>query len=144
MNEYEIAGIIGGCLAAAWILAYLFSWIGCWAWAWVDDSKAPKSNPIIAWFMYKLGWKDRESDCFRFKRQSKQRKHWEDISDGSCVIVGGLIISAAFPMGSLIAFKFYPIAIGIVIAYGVAHLARYSRRHKKVFDEHVEDKKAHT
>jgi hypothetical protein len=55
-----------------------------------------------------------------------------------------LVVASFFaPMVCLFAVTAYPITIGVLTVLLLAHLARFSRRHKKMFDEHIEDKNAH-
>ena len=54
-----------------------------------------------------------------------------------------LLISALTPIGSVLIFKVYPIALSVAVLCAVAYLARFTRRNKKMFDEHTKDKNAH-
>ena len=136
MNEYQMAGVIGCILAIAWLAGLVLIRIGYRAWAWVDDSEPPKINPFIKWLMHKDGWVERASCDYPFIREG-------EISDGIYIKIRVFFAAALLPVIAVLALQFYPVTLAMATMYAIAHLARYARRHKKVFDEHVADKKAH-
>jgi len=168
MNEYQMAMLVGVCLFGAGVAAYIFSWIAQWAWAWVDDSKTGKKN----WISSKVTlsrWKypvynkceaeleENGTDGLSVFGYAKDKKlngcsvhgliEEEDYIYTWRIPLGSypyIIISFLFaPIFCVFAIKAYPVTIGIATALLLAHLARFSRRHKKMFDEHVSDKNAH-
>ena len=165
MNEYEIAGIIGCGLVAAWLLGLIISRFGAWCWAWVDESQVRSKDwwfeqtiermmPVLP-SPEEFGWKRAPHGSYwrYYKGPSYSRKtaHTDSIQgfantetqDPSGYVATLLAVLLFSPTAVVIAFAFYPIAIAVVLAYTIAHLARYSRRHKKAFDEHTKDKEAH-
>lgn len=143
MNEYEIASIVGGAIAIGWILAYVFCWIGQRVWAWVDDSEAEKVSPLICWIAKSLGYlrvkKDWDSDfIWKTKGQSDSGSTW-----GFTPFIKMLLLTSFMPIALILSIKIYPVAISLLIAAVIAWVARFSRRHKKLFDKHIVDKEAH-
>lgn len=146
MNEiYEMAFIVGGCLFAFGIIAPLISSLLSRCWAWVDDSKQVGYNVLFGWVVGK---------CFNLRRDRWGEYRWES-GEGNRVADGDgfdltmfwifcFLLPLAFLPALIVFFMFnYEIAIALLTLYTIAHLARYSRRHKKVFDKHVSDPKAH-
>lgn len=145
MNEYEIAFSVGAGLTSLLLVACIFYGIGRRAWAWIDDSKIKKTSGLINWVMLKRGWKetDLSGGCFTYY---KGKDYWDDFadkSDGIVIFIPILLVAALSPILSLLAFKVYPITLTIGTLVGIAFLARFARRNKKMFDAHVEDKDAH-
>ena len=145
MNEYEIAFTIGGCITVLWVVAYLSCWAGQWVWAWIDDSKTGGNNAILQWVMAKQGWKKTDSSggCWAYY---KGKDYWDNNavkSDGAVIFFPVAVLLGFSPVIALSAFKVYPIALTIGVLIGIAFLARFARRNKKMFDAHVEDKDAH-
>lgn len=162
MNEYEMAGIIGGCLIGFWVAGVILSRAGAWCWAWVDDSEETGKNLVYELTIRKImpteptelpdGWKKSPEDSMwkyykgadygkRTDYTDYIRKSAEPDED---VYVFGLILSLGLlPTLTLIAFKFYPVAIGIVLAWALAHTARMARRGGKMLSAHIKDKDAH-
>jgi len=158
MNEYQIAAIAGCCIAALWIVAYVFSWSVQWGWSWIDDSKVGKRN----WLANKLNyskWKYPvylycEDEVFGYAKDKKHdgQKGLCDLDHGVDYIYNhetgvfywkiGFVVSL-LPIASVIAFKIYPITLTCGVLIILAHVARFSRRHKKIFEDHVKDKNAH-
>ena len=154
MNEYEIAVVVGSCLAVLWFVAYVFCWIGQRAWAWVDDSEAGDN-----WFYSKIisSFKGRHKYTVRWangkiygyiKNKADHGKHFGDVNEseirGQFTFISLTFLIPMFsPIIALGAFKLYPITLSIAVLCAVAYLARFTRRNKKMFDEHTKDKNAH-
>lgn len=148
MNEYEIAGFIGLCLIAIWVASLILSVISQRCWAWIDDAKTSKGNWLLNCLTpNSLQWKSSNGEYWKYYRGTNYKNRVAETDHPDEAYVGlimayGAILSI-LPISLLIAFKFYPIVIGIALFFTIAHLAHYSRRHKKAFDVHVKDTKAH-
>lgn len=139
--EIEWVRIIGAafgfgiCLGASWIAAYFLSWCWAWTWAWVDDSKAPDKNPLINKSMKLMGWND-GNWLYRYLKDGEG----SDGGRGFFFPFFGLVL---FPPLLVSAMAIYPVTLSIVLAYFIALIARFARRHKKLFDKHLKDPEAH-
>lgn len=128
---------IGGILGTAWVVAYILSWIGAWIWSWVDECESPKENPLIEWSMRKMGWgKPKGWSCWLYSRN-------DDVSDGACGFFYPLLAVMIGPAAITILILLYPLTLSILLAVLLARLARFARRHKKLFDKHLKDPGAH-
>lgn len=143
MNEYQIAALCGGAIAALWVLAYILCWVGQWAWAWVDDSEVGKVSLLISWIAGVTGYEyviKSYSSSFVWKKKGKR----DSSADWGFVPFFNIaLITSSVPMVVVLCFNLYQVAISILIAAMLAWVARFSRRHKKLFDKHVVDKDAH-
>jgi hypothetical protein len=137
MNEYQIASIVSGFIAISWILAYLLCWAGQWAWAWVDDSKVGQRNLIVKYLANKNGFDDYDSSCFDYRGAQK------GLSDGFGSFIRAYLFTVMLPFILVITINFYPVTLAFLCVALIAWVARFSRRHKKLFDKHVVDKDAH-
>jgi len=138
MNEYKIAILCGGIIVIGWIVAYVLCWIGQWAWAWVDDSKVGQRNLIVKYLANKNGFDDYHGSVFDYKGKKK------GYSDGLWSFMRAFLFTVTLPFVLLMTIKLYPIALAILCMALVAWVARFSRRHKKLFDKHIVDKDAHS
>lgn len=129
------AFVFGLLLGSGWIAAYLASWVGSWIWAWVDDSEAPKKNPLITRSMHLMGWG--EGDWLW------QYKKGEATSDGAVGFLFPMLALIATPPLIALSVALYPLTLSIALAFLTARLARFARRHKKLFDKHLKDPEAH-
>ena len=139
--EIEWVQIIGAAfgfgiiLGAGWIAAYFLSWCWAWAWAWVDDSQAPSNNPLINKAMKVMGWKD-GNWIYRYLKDGEG-------SDGERGFLFPLLALILVPPFVASAIAVYPVTLAVFLAYLIARLARFARRHKKLFDKHLKDPEAH-
>ena len=169
MNEYEIAFYCGIGLSAFCIIAYVFSWIVQWTWTWVDDGKAPETNWLVDKTAFSK-WKypvhndygeelerkakaDSKCNAFGYSKEKENNhksvhelRHGEDyLYTHQLSSMYSWIVLGAIPLPMIVIFLYdvYPVTLTIGVLIVLAHLARFSRRHKKIFDEHVKDKSAH-
>ena len=160
MNEYySAAGQCGLFIAIAWAVAPLISLIIQTAVAWIDDSDRASENWVVH-TLYKKTHKYRypvyngaSKEVFGY---AKDKKHSGAKSSSlridenyvfshdagffypiSVAVVGGI------PFAVVAAFDFYPITLSILGFVVMAHMARFGRRHQKLFTKHIEDKNAH-
>lgn len=129
---------IGLLLSASWVALYVLSWGWARTWAWIDDTEAPKNNPLIQMIMFRNGWVTNTCrySSFAYERGSSH-------SDGAEAFFWPLLALFCGPMLAVIAFKLYPVTLAAVTLYFLARLARFARRHKKLFDKHIKDPDAH-
>lgn len=140
--------VLGGMLGLSWVGACILSWAWGRIWAWVDDSKAPERIWMTAKIMAYWGWREDESYVYsRGGRLTKfyGRDYWEgaEYSHGFQAFIFPLALLIAAPVIFLIAYWVYPLTIGLALSFLIAHMARFARRHKKLFDQHVKDPDAH-
>lgn len=128
------AAVAGFVLGFCWFAIYLFGWAWDWAWSWIDDSEASSRNPVIRWVMARRGWQEGEYGGYE---KGGER------SFGESAFFCPLIFFVTGPVFALLAITFYPVTIGLICLYLIARLARFARRHKKLFDKHVKDPDAH-
>jgi len=133
-----MALIIGGCLSAAWVAIYIFSWLVMWAWAWVDDKKADNANVILSFIMIRLFNFDKAEYGYFIYQKGAER------SDGVIAFNVSLLCFFLAPILITALIDFNQVTLFIVATVLLAFLARYTRRHKKLFDLHIKDKAAHS
>lgn len=167
MNEYQIAVVCGIGLGLCWLLAYLLCWLGQWAWAWVDDSEISLENWLakrVNFSKWKypvhndygealkraakngkkpFGWAKEKKHEHKSVGELKHGKEYVYSHERVPGILSLILLSMALPMFVLIAFKLYSVALIILTLMVIAWVARFSRRHKKLFDKHITDKEAH-
>lgn len=132
------AGGLGMLLGLTWVAAYFFSWAWAWIWAWIDDRETPTDNPIIEFTMKKMGWvKGKKYSCFTYAKGEMKR------SDGACGFFYPMFAVAIGPTLIMLMILLYPLTLSILLACLLARLARFARRHKKLFDKHIKDPNAH-
>ncbi len=166
MNEYQIAFTFSGCIAALWVGAYLLAW--AWAWvddsevnkgSWPIEALTKRVTPEVEWIH--PVYLDDGDPPFGYARDKKYGgatihklrnvfgytleagTHYQHCGEvkarGTVRLFKAVLGVTASPVLLLVSFKFYPVAIGAATFYCVAHLTRYARRHKKLFDAHVKE-----
>jgi hypothetical protein len=141
---------LGGVLALLWSVVFLLATIWRFAWAWMDDATPRSINflheKIIRW----RGWRPREEvspgGAWRYyKNFSAQPQKYDDITDSVDNIIASIhvIVITTLIVGPITVFYAWQFLLAAAVLYATALLARYSRRHKKLFDEHLKDQNAH-
>lgn len=130
------AFVIGSALAICWPILILTAHLWSVAWAWIDDSKPTSFNPLTKLVMSMLGYKASE---YKYSSFAYKHSKTEELSDGLIAVFLPAISLFSLPFSIL----YYPIAIGLMTAFALAHIARFARRHKKLFDQHLKDPEAH-
>ena len=102
---------------------------------WVDDRKAEGPFPMTVLIAKLWGYKHR--DGIYFEKKGHGDKDSMDLL--GCTAIGIVFL----PLAINLSIKFYPVVMSLALLYGLAHTARFARRHKKLFDEHVKDPEAH-
>lgn len=134
-GPFGIAGVVGLLLGLSWFALYLLSWVWAWTWAWIDDSKAPRANPMIRFVMQRMGWGEGDW-LYAYKRGGRG-------SDGERGFFLPLLALTFGPMLAVLAVTIYPVTLAALTFFLLARLARFARRHKKLFDKHIKDPDAH-
>lgn len=137
ITPFVVAGGLGVILALGWIAANILGRIWSWCWAWIDDSEAPPVGPINKFMMGLMGFELKNS-VFMYHHKDDEGR-----SDGHAGFFIPLLILFLAPVLMTLSFFLYPLTLSIFGLYLTARLARFARRHKKLFDEHVKDQKAH-
>jgi hypothetical protein len=138
INPFAIAGVIGILLAVFWIAANILGWIWSGCWAWIDDSEAPEVGPINRLSMKLIGFEYKTDRLWKYYTDGE-----DDASDGVIGFFLPLLAMLISPLVFTLAFFLYPLTLSIFGLYLTARLARFARRHKKLFDKHIKDPEAH-
>lgn len=125
------------CMAGVvlWVVLLVSVGLGrAWSltWAWIDDCEA-EGNPVNNWLAKVRGWQPAEYGGWRDK---KRERHYDPILLFFPITLGG-------PAVVFLSIKFYPIALAVLTLVALAHVARFARRNKKLFDKHIKDPSAH-
>lgn len=118
---------LGVVLVVFWILLLVASEIIQHSWAWIDDEEASRYNFIVKILTRMLGYKGDEWSC----------------PDGGVVVCITSCVLLFTPMAIAFSIAIYPVVLSIVVMVILAHVARFAKRHKKLFDKHIGDKSAH-
>lgn len=140
-NAYQIAIGSGLIILAGWIVAYLLCWIGQWAWAWVDDSKAGDNNVLISKILTKVFGLEYKKD--RFNDMEWHSKSGSRVFEYGLYVCMFWVLTSLIPLAIVLCIKFYYVALSLFSLCCLMFLSRFARRHKKLFDKHVKDKEAH-
>lgn len=135
-----VALAIGFLLAILWLLILAGFRLWQHIWNWINDGDGSLNpHPVVHWLMLKRGYtRDRKSACYPY-----QRNDGKDIADGSSAIWGGAWLAFLMPLIVALSVRFYPVTLTVMTLYLLARLARFARRHKKLFDKHLKDPEAH-
>lgn len=136
--------ILAGCaLALFWIVICLLAKFGSKAWNWIDDNDQPiKENPVLAWIMRRLGYKP-ACELSSYSAWVWESPDGRKQSDGAVAIFMPLIILLVCPTAIYIGLWLYPVTLTGIALFLIAYLARFARRHRKLFDRHLKDPDAH-
>lgn len=111
--------------------------LGRLSYRWVLD--LPEPNEEHSWLMGKLANLQGYTHVVRgtWKNSKGKERHLSDVA--------GLSLLAAFftPLTVYLSIKFYPVVLSLLLAFGLAHLARFSIRLSRVLKKHVADPDAH-
>lgn len=138
--DYLFTVGLGFVLAFLWAFAVFLAWAWGRTWAWVDDSKPPKHNLLTHWVMGLLGF---ELEGDRWSVWVYRHSNSKGGGDGHIGFFFPILIVIPAPSLLLLSFDLYPVTICGLTLFAVAHLARFARRHKKLFDKHITDPNAH-
>lgn len=145
MNECQLAAIFssngifwntGLVLAGLWFAGYVFSWLGAWVWAWVDDAKCTKTNPML-WAIAKL--------VFENPRVDHNGDIWIKGKDDDTFIGLGLFFTPIlfFIIVLPLSLTFWEVSLFITTVILIMIAARMGRRTHKALQRHIEDPAAH-
>lgn len=139
MNEYEMAlTTFSGWFAGIWIATVILSGIGAWAWNWVNDKETHVQNPILILLLrLRLIPKDCLKDNTYYNNSGILLAYLISLFLYSFVVVFA-------PPFLLLCFNYYPVILAFLLVGIIAHVTRFAFRHKRLFDKHITDKKAHS
>ena len=138
-NNFSAAGLLGLLLGLAWFALYVLSWAWVWIWAWMDDSKSSKRNPLIKKVNKWRGLEPGGGVCAKHGYEDKDGNK----KDGEGGFFYPFLALLFGPTALLLMFMLYPLTLSVVTGFAIAHLARFARRHKKLFDKHLKNPEAH-
>lgn len=129
MLGFPVAGLLIGAvlLGLAWRKAL----------AWIDDAEAGR-NPVLEFMARLRGWTP-------YTTEGNGYQWWKD-KKGSTqteVLLPFLGLFFFSPLAVFLAIKLYPVVMAAMTLVAVAFVARFARRHKKLFDKHLKDPEAH-
>jgi hypothetical protein len=129
--------MLGFPLAALLMLAVLGGLVWSKAWAWIDDSE-PGRNPVNDMLARLRGWTP-------YTTESGSYFWWKDKKgETKCdVIFAYAFTTLLLPLATFLSIKFYPLLLTVLTLLLLAYVARFARRHKKLFDKHLKDPEAH-
>jgi hypothetical protein len=137
---YAMAMGIGFLTFGGWMFLWLLVWIGQSCWAWVDDTEVAERNKLVI-LLNKL-WGNT-----LHRRAASGGGYYlnknDDSVEGGSAFFKTVFITALIPIIIVAIVDFYTVALIALSAYALAHVTRFARRHKKLFDKHVDDKNAH-
>lgn len=137
-SPFFIAFGLGLILAAGWFATVIGAGVWVRVWAWIDDAKPPKENPMIRLVMRLRGYEEDTEKWSAYKYRKGEKK-----SDGDFATLLPMAAALVAPSAFLAAFYLYPLTLTVITLYLMARLARFARRHKKLFDKHIADPNAH-
>jgi hypothetical protein len=155
---------------AAYVLSWVAQW--AWAWIddsevgdknWLAEKISLVETPFAKWKypVYNAAQKELDSNsnpdrkAFGFaKDPDLNNKSVYDLVEGRDYLytwrtgvranyVAIPIASSLSPVIIVVCVQFYPVALTVGSLFLMAHMARFGRRHKKLFDKHLTDKDAH-
>lgn len=135
--------LCGAALALCWIVICLLAKFGSQAWNWIDDNEQPiRVNPVFSWIMLRLGYKPAREvspySAYTWKTEDGKKE-----SNGEIAFFMPLLILLFCPTAIYIGLWLYPVTLAAITIFLVGYLARFARRHRKLFDKHLKDPDAH-
>ncbi|UBM23334.1 hypothetical protein K8374_13065 [Pseudomonas sp. p1(2021b)] len=140
-----LPGQLLACMALGLGIALTFSAVAllgkAWrhSWAWIDDS-SPGRNPILELIARLRGWTPYDTEGSRGTYMWWKDKKGETRTD---VFFSLFIIAFWTPLAAYVIARLWPLALFCIALLAIAHVARFARRHKKLFDKHIRDPEAH-
>jgi hypothetical protein len=140
------------CVAVLWVAALLAAEIWRHVWAWVDDQDELTENLIIHWLRKYSAYKYPIYHDGKIKSYVRDAEYvgmrWSAIpieADGKpyVAVLNIILISSVSPMLLLLGYKFYHVALAIIILVIVARIARFTRRLNKKYTSHVNNEEVH-
>jgi hypothetical protein len=140
--------VVGFFLAVAWIFLCFLGNCYVRIFHWIDDGESPiKHNPIEAFVMKILGYKSLPSrNLWKYVRTGTEGNDYdidEYSSDGGAAWGVPSLILFFSPLVIYLTVILYPVAITLFVIFVFAYMARFARRHHKLFQKHLKDPEAH-
>ncbi|MDQ3203922.1 MAG: hypothetical protein M3Q94_17440 [Pseudomonadota bacterium] len=146
MNELESLPVqlfgclmLGVALFAAMLLTVGMGKLWRHVWAWVDDSE-PGRNPVLEFMARLRGWTPYDTKGISSTYLWWKGKKGEQQPD---VLLMFFPITIFAPLAIYLSVKLYPVLLTALTLMVVAYVARFARRHRKLFDKHLKDPEAH-
>ena len=98
------------------------------------DGKTDAPYPMTLLIAKVLGYQ--HSSGHQFYKGCRTKDSCDLLGMASLTLLGG-------PLAIYLSIQLYPVVLAAGLLYAIAHTARFARRHKKLFDEHVKDPEAH-
>ncbi|MEQ4254280.1 hypothetical protein [Pseudomonas syringae] len=129
--------MLGFPLVTLLMLGVLGGLIWAKTWGWIDDSK-PGRNPVLELMARLRGW-------VPYTTEHGGYFWWKDKEGATkCDVVFAYAFTAfLLPLATFLSIKFYPVLLTALTLLLLAYVARFARRHKKLFDKHLKDPEAH-
>ena len=107
-------------------------------WGWIDDSE-PGRNPVLEFMARLRGWTQYDTEG------SSKYLWWKDKKGESQpdVLLFFFPITIFAPLAIYLGITLYPLLLTALTLLVVAYVARFARRHRKLFDKHLKDPEAH-
>lgn len=135
--------VAGTALAGLWIAMYMLVNLGRAAWNWIDDNERPvPRNPIITWLMPRLGYRIDE-ERLKYGSSYIWEKEGKGSSSGDIAVFMPMFLLFWAPSAIFVGLWLYPLTLAAITLFLIACVARFARRHKKLFDKHLKDPQAH-
>lgn len=124
--------IAGVALSALLLLGIGLGKLWSHTWAWIDDCE-PEENPFVNLLAKMRGWEPVGYGVWKDRKGEWQCDPY----------LAFFPITFAGPAVIFISLKLYPVTLTILALVATAHVARFARRNKKLFDKHLKDPEAH-
>ncbi|MBD8680330.1 hypothetical protein [Pseudomonas sp. CFBP 13719] len=137
-GQVAVCMVAGGICFVLMMLSVLAGKVWAHTWAWIDDGK-PGRNPVLELMARLRGWTPYTTEG------SGQYLWWKDKKGESQpdVLLFFFPIAILGPLVAFLSLKFYPLLLTVLTLAVIAYVARFARRHRKLFDKHLKDPEAH-
>lgn len=127
-----------------YLLVILLGMFSTWLWNFIDDFDKPlRQNMVVRFGMRVIGFEPHPTPTsLRTGYQRIGSTSGEEYDSDNFIWVGGFLVFGT-PAAIAVTKAYSQFVLSIAICVAVVFMARFMRRHKKLFDRHVADKDAH-